>query len=160
MKFAKTWVGQTILAGTLSVNSKLWLLDAYSRQGHPAQALIQPACRLWWPPAPHSGHLPIPSTEIMPFSLWERVLLGDCTCSGSGLSGNLEAQIRKMSGAGFPFFTSGSVLPQTMWWNKLNKLRWSWVFISIESCDDEVATAIGILCLWRCSTNSFAPEIE
>lgn len=30
------------------------------------------------------------------------------TCAGAGLSGNLDAATRKVSGAGFPFFTSGS----------------------------------------------------
>jgi len=37
------------------------------------------------------------------------------TLSGCGWSGNLEAHVRNISGAGFPFFTSGSHPPQTTW---------------------------------------------
>lgn len=37
------------------------------------------------------------------------------TFDGSGVSGNRPAATKKMSGAGFPFLTSGSDDPITLW---------------------------------------------
>lgn len=72
----------------------------------------------------------------------------------------LEAQTRNISGAGFPFLTSGSLPPQTIWWKSLNNSLCLAVFKSKLDCDEEVATAIGILCLVRCFNNDSAPTKE
>lgn len=69
----------------------------------------------------------------------------------------LEAQTRNISGAGFPLLTSGSLPPHTMWWKSLNNSLCFAVFRSKLDCDDEVATAIGILFLVRCFINDSAP---
>jgi len=69
------------------------------------------------------------------------------TLFGCGLSGNLEAQVRNISGAGFPFFTSGSDAPVTTWLKSENNGLCLEVLTSKFSLALLVATANGTLLL-------------
>jgi hypothetical protein len=59
-----------------------------------------------------------------------------------------------MSGLGLPRVTSS---PVTMWSNRENKALWLAVLTSKWRLWDEVATAMGTLCAWRCRTSLSAP---
>lgn len=67
------------------------------------------------------------------------------TSSGFGLSGKRLAATRKMSGAGFPSLTSGSLEPMTLWPNNLNSSLWCVVLTSTDSFELEVAKQMGML---------------
>lgn len=73
------------------------------------------------------------------------------TFDGSGLSGNRLPATRKMSGAGLPEMTSGSVVPNTLWWNSENKSTWLVILSRAISWLELVANANGTLlaCKWR-----------
>lgn len=77
------------------------------------------------------------------------------TLFGGGLSGNLEAQARNISGAGLPFFTSG---PLTTWWKSENNDLCFIVLRSKLFLPLLVAIANGIFCLWRCRINRSTPR--
>lgn len=76
------------------------------------------------------------------------LLTGGLTFSTGGGGENLFAQARKMSGSGFPLFTSGSS-PKTMWSNRLKNSLCRLVFISKDAQPELVATATGTPCSRR-----------
>lgn len=81
------------------------------------------------------------------------------TPSGGGFLGNLDAQTKKISGAGLLLATSGSVSLTTMWWKKEKVFWWQALKISTISTQALVAMAIGILCAARCRMSFLAPRI-
>lgn len=80
------------------------------------------------------------------------------TLEGSGLSGNLAAATRNISGCGFPNFTSLSVLPMTLWLNNVNSSLYTASFVCTERSLDDVASAKGTLVLCKCRISLSAPE--
>lgn len=77
-----------------------------------------------------------------------------------GLPGNREAQTLNMSGAGLPFFTSGSEDPVTTWWNTANwSLRWL-VFMRKPVSELLVATAMGTKFRRKCSNSVVTPAVN
>lgn len=79
---------------------------------------------------------------------------------GSGLSTNRFAATKNMSGAGFPSFTSGSVDPYTLWWNKSNSFWWLPIFNSAISWPELVAKQNGILLRCKLYIRRSAPFIK
>lgn len=74
------------------------------------------------------------------------------TLFAGGAGEKRRAQVRKMSGSGFPLRTSGSS-PSTTWWKRPKKSWWRLVFSWKDAVPELVATAQGTSCFrrWRIS---------
>lgn len=83
----------------------------------------------------------------------------ELTLFGFTFVSNRLAARRKMSGAGFPSLSSGSV-PLVIWWNSLKTSWWFLVFTATLSSPLLVATQIGTPLVWRCLINCSAPGIN
>ena len=64
-------------------------------------------------------------------------------------SSNRLAATLKISGDGFPFLTSGSLAPRTMWLNAWKSSLWFFDFMAKDSLELLVATQIGMLWLYK-----------
>jgi len=113
--------------------------------------------QLDWTVLGFQTEMPVCNSQVYILVTWDLIV---CTFSGVGLSWNLEAHVRNISGFGFPLFTSGSLLPITIWWNKENSSLWFVSFSRTLSSELLVATAIGMPCSCKCRTKRSAPEMK